>query len=370
MKIALVGYEANIKNRVGSNQYAFELTRALWKDDKENEYLVFLPSSPLPDLPKEKENWHYKVAGPQKFWNFFGLPLGLIKEKPKPDVVFIPGHYAPIYSPSPVAVSVMDLGYLRFPHHFTKSTYLKLKFWTEFSLKKAALVFAISSATKDDIVNFYKINENKILVTYPGYNKEVFDYQKINPENIQKIKEKYRVERYILFLSTLKPSKNVEGLIDAYKILNFSDIKLVIAGKKGWMYKEIFKLVKEKNLENKVVFTDFVPEEEVPSLMKGAEVFVLPSFWEGFGIPVVEAMACGVPVVVSNAGSLPEIVGDAGIIIDPYKPETIAMGIENALQKKDILVKKGFQQIKKFDWNNCALKTIDGLQKLNKLKNQ
>jgi glycosyltransferase involved in cell wall biosynthesis len=143
-------------------------------------------------------------------------------------------------------------------------------------------------------------------------------------------------------------------------------VKLVIAGKRGWLYQTIFDKVKELGLENKVVFTGFVDEDDVPALMAGAKVFTLPSFWEGFGIPAVNAMACGVPVVVSNAGSLPEVVGDAGVIVDPNKPEEIAQGIERAIDNRNELVEKGLEQVKKFSWEKCVKETLEVLEEVGK----
>jgi len=145
-----------------------------------------------------------------------------------------------------------------------------------------------------------------------------------------------------------------------------SPITLVISGKKGWLYQSVFDKVKELGLTKKVVFTGFVDEEDVPDLMGGAKVFTLPSFWEGFGIPAVNAMACGVPVVVSNAGSLPEVVGEAGVMVDPYKPEEIARGIKEAIEDRDELVRKGLEQAKKFSWEKCAQETLKVLEKVGK----
>lgn len=360
MKIGLVGYEANIKNRVGSNQYAFELLKAIYQFDKKNQYIVYLPNQPLPDLPKERKNWHYRVIGPGRLWNIFGLPRALFQDRP--EVVFNPGHYCPLCSPVPLVVSIMDLGYLRFPEQFTKPIYFKLKFWTGLSIKRAKHILTISKSTKNDIIKYYRVDSKKITLTYPGYDENRFNF-KIKEEEINQVREKYKLKSdYLLFLSTLKPNKNIEGLLEAFKLLNKKELSLVIAGRKGWLFNSIFAKVNELNLGERVIFTDFVPEDEIPALMKGAEAFVLPSFWEGFGIPVIEAMACGTPVVVANAGSLPEIVGQAGVVVDPYQPKGIAEGIEKAIEKRENYLEKGLKQTKKFSWQKCAQKTIKVLE--------
>jgi glycosyltransferase involved in cell wall biosynthesis len=382
MKIALIGYEANIKNRVGSNQYAFELMKALYELDQKNQYTIFLPTPPLPDLPPARKNWQYKIVGPRKFWNFCGLPLALFRQKPQPEVVFNPGHYCPLFFPSPLVVSIMDLGYLRHPEHFTSKIYWKLKIWTALSMKRAKHLLTISQSTKNDIIKYYQIDSKKITVAYPGYDKNKFKIQKAKGK-IEEVKKKYKIKgNYILFLSTLKPSKNIEGLLAAYKILitkkasetgmsQYPHVQLVIAGKKGWLFAKIFAKVKALGLKNKVIFTDFVEEEEVPLLMSGAKVFVLPSFWEGFGIPVVEAMACGTPVVVSKVGSLPEIVDDMGVIVDPYDPNDIARGISEVLHydtaQYHSQMTKGIERAKKFSWEECARKTIKVLEKVGEI---
>ncbi|PIU33322.1 glycosyltransferase family 1 protein, partial [Candidatus Shapirobacteria bacterium CG07_land_8_20_14_0_80_39_12] len=172
-------------------------------------------------------------------------------------------------------------------------------------------------------------------------------------------------------LSTLKPSKNVEGLLKAFKSVKpktkNKKLSLVIAGKKGWLFERIFEEVKALDLEEKVLFTDFVDEEDVPALMAGAKAFVLPSFWEGFGIPVVEAMAVGTPVVVSKAGSLPEIVNESGLIVDPGNTQEIARGINKIINDKTLgerLRKEGLFRVKKFNWDECARKTLLVLEKI------
>ncbi|PJA49187.1 glycosyltransferase family 1 protein [Candidatus Shapirobacteria bacterium CG_4_9_14_3_um_filter_39_13] len=276
-----------------------------------------------------------------------------------------------MFFPASLVVSIMDLGYLRFPQHYTKSIYWKLRLWTALSIKRAARLLTISQATKNDIIRYYKVKAEKIDVEYLGYDEKNFQFP-IPDSRIEKAKNKYKiVGDYLLFLSTLKPSKNVEGLLKAFKSVKpktkNKKLSLVIAGKKGWLFERIFEEVKALDLEEKVLFTDFVDEEDVPALMAGAKAFVLPSFWEGFGIPVVEAMAVGTPVVVSKAGSLPEIVNESGLIVDPGNTQEIARGINKIINDKTLgerLRKEGLFRVKKFNWDECARKTLLVLEKI------
>lgn len=362
MLIGVDGNEANIKNRVGSNQYAFELLQALWKLDKKHDWLIYLRKKPLVDMPRKRKGWHYRIFGPSRFWTQWRLPLDLYIHEPRPDVFFTPGHYAPRWCPVPLVISIMDLGYLHFPEQFTKPIYYQLKNWTERSIKKATHILAISESTKNDIIKEYKIPREKITVTYPGIKKAPN-----TKHQTPNIKKKYGIKgEYILFLGTLKPSKNIEGLLEAFaKLKKDQVLNLVIAGKKGWMYEKIFEKVKKLNLEDRVIFTDFVPEDDLPALMAGAKVFVIPSFWEGFGIPVLEAMAVGTPVVVSNVASLPEVVGDAGVLVDPDDIEDIARGIKKVLEDNSLynrLKRKGFERVKEFSWQKCAKQTLGVLE--------
>jgi glycosyltransferase involved in cell wall biosynthesis len=147
----------------------------------------------------------------------------------------------------------------------------------------------------------------------------------------------------------------------------FPKYKLVISGKKGWLFESIFKKIEELGLKNKVIFTDYLAEKDKPALLAGAKVFVLPSFWEGFGMDVLNAMSCGTPVVISSVASLPEVAGKAGVYINPNKPESIARGIKEVLSMNNVeyskLVKKGLNQVKLFSWEKTAKKTLKILKR-------
>ena len=377
MIIGIDGNEANIEKRVGVNTYAFELLWNLWKlqDEWKNNHklIVFLKNDPRGDLPKETEFFKYRVIKGGGAWILTKLMPSLFRDSGVCDVFFSPSHYLPPLTPMPKACSIMDLGYLEFSGQFQKKDFWQLKIWSAISIFVSKAVFAISNSTKNDIVRHYPFAKGRVYVTPLAYDAQKFNLN-VSQKDVRRVRDQYSIVRdYVLYLGTLKPSKNIEGLITAFKkvisnseFLN-SNLKLVIAGKKGWMFESIFEKVKKLGLQEDVIFTDFVPEEDKPGLISGAKAFVLPSFWEGFGLDVLNAMACGVPVVVSNVGSLPEVVGSAGILVDPESTESIANGIKEVLlapaTKYNSLKGEGLARAKDFSWEKTARETLEVLTK-------
>ncbi len=366
MLIGIDGNEANVTKRVGVGKYAFELLQQFSKAPSSKlQFLIYLKDRPLEDLPKENDFWKYKIVGPKKFWTQIGLPLNLYLDKPRPDVFFTPTHYAPRFCPCPSVISIMDLSFLHFPKMFKVSDLYQLKNWTAYSVKKAARIFTISKASKDDIIKYYHVSEERVVVTYPGTDEKVV--------SMQDIREKYGLKGdYILSVGTLQPRKNFVKLIEAFSKIKQSSngtieqCQLVIVGKKGWLYEEILEAPKKFGVEDKVKFLDFVPDEDLPSLYQNAQCFVLVSLYEGFGIPALDAMKYGCPVIVSNVSSLPEVVGEAGILVDPDNAEKIAEGLLRVLrlpdEERETMIKKGFEQAKKFSWEKCAQETLEVLK--------
>ncbi len=408
MLVAIDANEANIKNRVGVNIFSYQIIKNIYqlkkqsknnKEEKNNkdgknknifsdlQFRIFLQEKPLPDMPEENEWWKYEVFGPKKFWTWTGLVKRLYLKKPRPDVLFSPSHYGPLFSPIPFAISIMDLGFLRWPEQFTKKDFLQLKYWTKLSAKKADKIFTISEFSKKDILDKYKINKDKVEVIYPAINIQTKEKQENGSStketgNMDAFKKEKKIENiqeqleinikspYIIYLGTLKPSKNIKRLIKAFNNLKkeneFKQLKLVIAGKKGWLYKEIFALVKEYNLEEEVIFTGFLSEEKKKALIKKAKAFVLPSLWEGFGIPVLEAMQLGTPVVCSKVASLPEVAKDAAVYIDePEKTEEIDKSLRKVLKltqtERKKLINWGYNRVKSFSWKESAKEVLENL---------
>jgi glycosyltransferase involved in cell wall biosynthesis len=371
MIIGIDGNEANIERKVGVNQYGYEILWGLYRLNVHlgrHKFVIYLKEGAREDLPKETVHWKYKILPGEGFWIIKKLTPFLWK-KSRPDVFFSPSHYLPFATAIPKVFTLHDLGYLMFSDQFKKYDYWQLKYWTAISIYISKYIITVSESSRDDIVRHYPFASKKISVIYHGYNNDLFN-TKISGNVVRQVMSRYKIDSdYILFLSTLKPSKNIEGLLVAYSLLFNSrkDIKLVIAGKKGWLYESIFEKVKKLRLEDKVIFTDYVSEKEKAALIKGAKLFVLPSFWEGFGMDVVNSMACGTPVVVSNVGSLPEIAGKAAIYVDPYSSESIAQGIEKVFsmgpKEYNILVKSCLNQARIFSWQKSAEKTLSVLEK-------
>lgn len=369
--IGIDGNEANVARRVGSNVYAYKVIESLYQLDKRGRYdwRVYLKKPPLPDMPSQKTNWQYQVFGPQLLWTRWRLPLRLALERIKPAVFFSPGHYVPWRCPVPLVMTVMDLAFLRHPKDYRPQDLKKLELWTAHSVKQATQVLAISQATKRDIVSFYHVYPRKVTVTYPGYDTDRFKPD-VSPKKAKNILSRYGIKgKYLIYVGTLQPRKNIRRLLRAFAYIasRYPKLSLVLVGKKGWLYQDIFRSAQALGMNDRLIFTGYVPNSELPFLIKPAQAYVLPSLFEGFGIPVVEAMACGVPVVVSRVSSLPELAGPAGLYIKNPKSvtqiaEALVKVLELPQEERRRRITLGYQQVRQFSWQACGRKTLAVLE--------
>lgn len=356
MIIGIDGNEANVEKRVGIGEYAFELIKNFEQFKTDINFVIYLKEKPREDLPKPRIGFEYRIVGPKKLWTQLGLPFDLLFHKPRPDVFFTPSHYSPRFSPVKTAISIMDLSYIYYPQLFRKEDLYQLIHWTKYSAIKSSKIFTISRASKDDIIKVYKVQEDKVVVTYPGI-------KQMTDKTLQKDKNS---GQYILFVGTLQPRKNIVKLIEAYSKIN-TDLRLLIVGKKGWIFDEILSAPKKYGVSEKVEFLDFVKDDEMADLYKNALCFVLPSLYEGFGLPVLEAMKNGCPVIISNVSSLPEAGGDAALYFDPENVDDIQKTIEKVISNENLrkeMIKKGYAQVKKFSWEKTARETLKVLEEV------
>jgi len=317
----------------------------------------------------DKNFFHKVIKWRLPFWTYTRFPLEL--RRIKPDVLFMPIQAVPFFLPRCRAVVVVhDLAFLKFPDDFTFKDRLKLSFHTRRAVKCATRIIVPSEATKKDIIKYYGVEPRKIRVIYHGQSKA--KSQKPKVKSISQ-NSKFKNTKYILFVGAIQPRKNIQGLIKAfeifntkYKILN-TKYKLVIVGPKGWLYKDIFEKARKSKYAKDIIFTGQISREELSEIYRNAEVFVLPSFYEGFGLTILEAMAEGIPVIASNVSSIPEVVGDAGVLVNPYKVDEITEAIYKIITDNDLrnkLIQKGFKQIQKFSWEKCGKETIEVISEI------
>jgi len=371
MIIAVDGYEANVSSRVGIGRYAYDILCNIYtilarSDGGNYQFRIYLPQKPLPDMPRETKWWKYCVRAPKPLWTLIGLPLALTVDCPRADVIFSPTHYIPRFTTIPRVMAIMDTSYLAYPEMFRRSDLYKLTHWTKYAVTRVKAVFTISKFSKNAIIGAYKVPEKQVIVTYPGFSM---------PKNITSqgaaIAKKYNITKhYILSVGTVQPRKNYIRLIEAFsKFLKlnkqkFGEIQLVIVGKKGWLYNTILESPAKYGVSGHVKFLHNVPDSDLPHLYSSALCFALPSLYEGFGLPVLEAMAYKCPVVVSNVSSLPEIAGPAAVYVDPKDVASITQGLLSAVRQRNLIqgrtrVAQGLSQVKLFTWEKAAKQTLD-----------
>jgi len=360
MNIGIDGNEANVEKHVGVSVYTLELLKHFAKLKRDDvRFTVFLRDKPRLCMPKEHDSFTYEVVPAKVLWSQIFLPYHLMFRSDI-DVFFAPAHYAPRFLKQPVVVTIHDLSYIKYPQEFLKKDLYKLNNWTKYSVMKAKKIIAVSKTTKKDILNTFQLPEENIAVVYNGFSKT-----NISPKSSYDVLKKYGLnqKKYLLYVGTLQPRKNVPTLIEAYKEFRkkHSEFKLVLVGKKGWLFDEIYAKVQELNLEEQVIFTGFESDEALTTLYKNAFCFVLPSFYEGFGIPLLEAMSAGCPVVASHASSLPEIGGEASLYFDPSDKDDLLERLERLMDDTQLystLVAEGQKRVKEFSWSKCAEETL------------
>jgi glycosyltransferase involved in cell wall biosynthesis len=287
-----------------------------------------------------------------------------------PEILFVPAHTIPVIRrPSlKTIVTIHDLGaeFLAQHHQFPHKLYLNWS--TKYVAKHATHIIAVSDATKKDLVKQFKVSPKRITVVHEAVNSDIY-YPRKKAE-VENVKKEFGLKKpYLLFVGTIQPRKNLIKLIEAFSKLKNKNLDLVISGKPGWLFEEIYAAPKKFGVENQVKFLGYVPEEKIPALYSGAEIFVYPSLYEGFGLPILEAMACGCPVLTSNTTSMPEVSGGNALLVNPKKTEEITFGIKQLLKnpiKRQVMAQKGLEWVKNFSWEKTAAETIAVFEKVAK----
>lgn len=350
----------------GTTRYTRELVKRLPVLGREHEWLMFAPCQAGLKFQNPKHKIQTVASPWPKGWTQTRLPFDLYRYKP--DVMFMPIQQIPYLRPRKmkmVAV-VHDLAVHYYPEQFTYKDWLLLHVFSAYAAREADELIAVSAATAADIAKFYGRTKN-VHVVHHGV-----DHERFRPTNEatrltdwQKIIQTYpAISRpYFLYVGQLQPRKNLARLVEAFESLaaRMPEAKLVIAGGHGWLNKPILERVKKSPVAGRIVLTGAVPDNLLPALYQHAAVFVLPSLYEGFGLPVLEAFACGCPVVTSNVSSMPEVAGQAAVLVNPTSAESMAAGIREAWGRREDLRKRGRERARQFNWDVTAREVLEVL---------
>jgi glycosyltransferase involved in cell wall biosynthesis len=348
----------------GNETYIKNLILALAELDRVNEYVLFFTR---PDVARAWENRYpnVRVQLLRPHTPYARIPISFPIALYKTGVDLLHVQYtAPPFYRKPIVVTIHDLSFEHFPQFFSHRERFFFKRTIPHTARRAAKVLTVSEYSRQDLIRTYNLPPEQVVVTPNGVGPEFRPVRE--KTRLAALRQQYGIDRaYLLSVGNLQPRKNLARLIRAYTQLRASvedfHCQLVIVGQKAWLSKNIFHEAHRSRYAGDVILTDYVPEDDLPGLYSGATAFVYPSIFEGFGLPVLEAMACGAPVVTSNSSALPEVVGTAGLMVDPYDEEALAKAIQRLVydaQLRAQLSEHSLQQAAKFSWRRTAELTL------------
>jgi glycosyltransferase involved in cell wall biosynthesis len=357
----LLSFEQSYRSG-GINRVIYYLLAELARDQRGHEFDVFVPKAPDEGFA----GLTFHASGEQTvrpsrriLWEQTQLPRALARLQPRPDLVHGLAYALPVGWTGPTVLSIYDLSFLLFPKAFNLVNRVYLAATTRASAKRARRILTISENTRRDIVRLLGVPEQRVDVTYPAADER---YRLLPTTEVEAFRaERGLPEAFVFAVGTLEPRKNMTGLLLAYARLPKPRPKLFIGGGAGWRFSPIFDTVRQLDLQGDVQFLGYVPEDELPLWYNAARLFVFPSLYEGFGLPVLEAMACGTPVITSTAASLPEVGGQAAMLVPPRASEQLADAMQRVLddpQKRTEMRAAGRIQASRFNWRTLTDQTV------------
>ncbi|MFZ5391735.1 MAG: glycosyltransferase family 4 protein [Patescibacteria group bacterium] len=329
-----------------------------------------LPRDIITKLPDNVTN---KIIKFPFLWNTVALSWEMYWHQP--DILFVPSHSLPPIKPKKSVIMIHDIGFLDYPNNYLKQQFLHLEKTTASDIKSASLIFTPSDYSKKTIIKHYFADPNKIVCTNLGVDTTIF-HPNISQSRINKTLKKYdsRISKkpYLLFLGRLELRKNISNLIKSFaffkKKTGYPHI-LVLSGSKTHHQPLFIEIIKSLKIEQDVVFTEHIPQKDLPVIFSEAEILLFPSLYEGFGLPILEAQACRTPVITSNITAMPEIAGNGALLVNPNEIEEIAQAIKKILDNPALrqnLIEKGTANIKKYSWIEFTNSIFFELVKLSK----
>jgi glycosyltransferase involved in cell wall biosynthesis len=362
-----IDLSAAAHERAGLGRYATALGEAMLAHGASLTAFVNDPREshlrpPLSDLPTRsahlpRKRWRLRAAA-----SYFGAPA-MDRIVPGVALFHATEHLLPKLARARSVFTLHDVAYLLFPEHHLPRNRIYLRTMMPRFLRRADRVIAVSENTRNDALRSYHVDPEKIEVIPEGV--EPRFRPGVDRDEVARVRDRYTLpERFILSVGTIEPRKNHLTLVEAYASLRsrHPEVGLVIAGGKGWLYERFFERVRALGLDDRVLFTGHVPDDDMPALLNAAEVFAFPSEFEGFGLPPLEAMACGIPVVSSNAASLPEVVGDSGMLVPPHDVAGWVDALDHLLRDAALraaFAARGIARARRFTWDAAAERTLE-----------
>ena len=344
----------------GISRVIYHLLAELSRDPRKHMYDVFVPEAPSaqwPNLSFRETGAMTKRPSIRIAWEqtVFARELRRLR----PDLVHGMAYALPVGWPGPSVVTIYDLSFLVFPKAFNAANRIYLAATTRAAARRARRILTISEHARRDIVRLLNVSEGNVEVTYPAVEER---YRRVPEDDIAAFRMARTLPQAFIFaLGTLEPRKNLTGLLHAYARLAKPRPPLYVAGGTGWRFNPIFDTVRQLGLGGDVHFVGFIPEDELPLWYNAARLFAFPSLYEGFGLPVLEAMACGAPVITSTAASLPEVGGKAAILVPPADTDRIAQEMQRVLDDPHLQLElraAGRIQASRFSWRTLANQTV------------
>ena len=369
MRIAIDAH--SVGARLGGNEtYAANLIEALAAVDQTNHYTLYVTKQTAVDrFANRWPNVSVRMTLPHT--PLVRIPLTLSHElRRRPVDVLHVQYTAPPFARIPIVATIHDLAFEHLPETFNRRSWMQMRLTIRNTARRAAQIITLSDYSRQDIIKTYGISPDRVTVT-PAAAAERFA-PVVAPDELRMVRTQYGIERdYFLSLCSLQPRKNLGKLIEAYSFLrelrpSQQLPQLVLAGPRGWLDHEISRAADQSPLRNDIKFTGYVQEADLPALYSGSICFIYPSYFEGFGLPLLEAMQCGAPVLAGNRTSLPEVVGDAGVLFDPFDARAIAetlARINDDCKYREQLIAKGRQRAQTFQWATTARKTLQVYEK-------
>lgn len=367
MRIAIDAHAVGTK-LAGNETYIANLIEALAEVDRENRYTLYVTKRQA--IERFKGRWpNFSLRRTFPHTPIIRIPLSLVLELKRRPVDLLHVQFtAPPFAPCPIVVTVHDLAFEHLPETFHRRSWMQLRLTVRWTVRRAARIIVPSEYTRRDLIETYGIESERIAVTPLAAAPHFAPIE--DERRLRRVRKRYGIAGdYVLAVGSIQPRKNLRRLFDAYLRLQRKGRQvmlpqLVIVGKRAWLYEETMRAA--ERLGEAVLFTGYVPEEDLPALYAGARCFVYPSYFEGFGLPPLEAMQCGTPVIVGNRTSLPEVVGDAALTVDPFDETELAEALQRLIEDERLraeLSRRGIERARRFSWQKTARLTLDAYKR-------